>query len=171
MTKWLLSCLLCLCFSFSVLADSPVEIAARYVGQTETDGFNRSPFIDKINTFANAPLGSPYCASFVSWVFHEAGKTNAPVSAWSPDWFRKNLVAFQNIQEGDVMGLYFPSKKRIAHVGLVEGKQGGFIRTMEANTQAEAADLSPKSREGDGIFRRLRPNALLKDSRNKFARY
>lgn len=148
----------------------PVTVAAQYIGQTETEGFNRSPFIDKINAFAGVPMGSPYCAAFVSWVFHESGR-KAVISAYSPDWFRKNLIPYSEIQRNDVFGLYFPSKGRIAHVGIIEGRKGTFWLTVEANTSPEATDLSAKSREGDGFFRRLRSSKLLEQSRNKFSRW
>ena len=154
----------------AIFASTPIEIAEGYLGQRETEGFNRSPFIDRINSFCGVELGSPYCASFVSWCFYQANR-KAPISAYSPDWFRKNLVSFKDIQPNDVCGIFFPSKGRIAHVGIITGRQGNFLTLIEANTAPEASDLSAKSREGDGVFRRLRPNTLLEQPRNKFSRW
>lgn len=149
-----------------------INNAQKYVGQTETGGFNRSPFIDKINKFSNVPLGSPYCASFVSYILY-ISEVNGPISAWSPAMTSKNNIPFKDIDTSDVFGLYFPSKKRIAHVGFIKEVKpnSAYISTTEANTSPEASELGAKSREGDGIFNRLRNKKLMSDSRNKFSRY
>ncbi len=52
--------------------------------------------------------------------------------------------------KGLVFGIYFPKLGRIGHCGLVEGVQGDFCRTIEGNTSVAG------SREGDGVYRRLR---------------
>lgn len=148
-----------------------IKNAEKFIWETETKGFNRSPFIDKINTFAGAPLGSPYCSSFVSYVLYISNIKNAPITAWSPSMVAKNNILFKNIKPADVFGLYFPSKKRIAHVGFVAGEKGNYIITIEANTSPDAKDLDAKSREGDGVFKKLRNKKLMSDERNKFSRY
>jgi len=51
---------------------------------------------------------------------------------------------------GLVMGIYFPSLGRIAHCGIVERLQGDFVYVIEGNTNVAG------SREGDGVYRRLR---------------
>jgi len=165
--------LLILFLTISTLAADPVDIASRYIGERETQGFNRSPFIDRINALAGVDMGSPYCASFVSFVMREAGLKNAPYSAWSPDWFKnpKYLVKFSDVQRNDIGGLYFSNKGRIAHVFIVAEKGKAFTKTIEANTSPDSGDLSAKSREGDGIFKRYRPNKLLEQPRNKFSRF
>ncbi len=52
--------------------------------------------------------------------------------------------------KGLVLGIYFPSLKRIGHVGLVEGLKGDFVCSIEANTNVRA------EREGEGVYRRMR---------------
>lgn len=49
-----------------------------------------------------------------------------------------------------VLGIYFPALKRIAHCGIVSALRGDFVETIEGNTSADG------SREGTGVFRRLR---------------
>lgn len=53
-------------------------------------------------------------------------------------------------RKGDVFGIYFPDKKRIAHVGFVDSWDDKYVITVEGNTN-EAG-----SREGDGVYRKRR---------------
>jgi len=51
---------------------------------------------------------------------------------------------------GDIFGIYFPDKKRIAHVGFVDQWEGTWLLTVEGNTNASG------SNEGDGVYRKRR---------------
>ena len=51
---------------------------------------------------------------------------------------------------GDIFGLYFPEKKRIAHVGFVDQWDGTWMVTVEGNTNNSG------NREGDGVYRKRR---------------
>ncbi len=51
---------------------------------------------------------------------------------------------------GDVFGLYFPEKGRIAHVGFVDEWKEAWVTTVEGNTNVVG------SREGDGVYRKRR---------------
>ncbi|SKB76616.1 CHAP domain-containing protein [Daejeonella lutea] len=51
---------------------------------------------------------------------------------------------------GDVFGLYFPEKGRIAHVGFVDEWKDGWVTTVEGNTNVLG------SRDGDGVYRKRR---------------
>ncbi len=51
---------------------------------------------------------------------------------------------------GDIFGLYFPEKQRIAHVGFVDQWDGTWMVTVEGNTNDSG------SREGDGVYRKRR---------------
>ncbi len=62
---------------------------------------------------------------------------------------------------GDVFGLYFPEKARIAHVGFIDQWDGTWLTTVEGNTNDSG------SREGDGVYRKRR----LVSSVYKVARY
>ena len=64
-------------------------------------------------------------------------------------------------RSGDVFGLYFPDKKRIAHVGFVDQWLGDWLITVEGNTN------DPGSREGDGVYRKRRQVGSL----DRVARY
>lgn len=144
--------------------------AQEYTYVRESKGANRSKEIDLWNKSSGAPLGSPYCAAFISYV-HKTLNIKAPNSAWSPDLVAKNRVSFDKIEAGDVGGLYFPSKGRVAHVFLVEQVKGNNVYTVEANTSPSAASGSASDRDGDGVHRKIRPKKLLADPRNKYSRY
>ena len=51
---------------------------------------------------------------------------------------------------GDVFGLYFPEKRRIAHVGFIDQWDGTWMISVEGNTNVSG------SREGDGVYRKRR---------------
>ncbi len=53
-------------------------------------------------------------------------------------------------QPGDVFGLFFPEKARIAHVGFVDQWDGTWMISVEGNTNVSG------SREGDGVYRKRR---------------
>ncbi|MGX5689464.1 peptidoglycan-binding protein [Arcticibacter tournemirensis] len=59
-------------------------------------------------------------------------------------------LATRNPSPGDVFGIYFPEKGRIAHVGFVDEWGDKYVITVEGNTN-EAG-----SREGDGVYRKRR---------------
>jgi hypothetical protein len=75
----------------------------------------------------------------------------------------KEQLATRNPQPltGDVFGLYFPEKKRIAHVGFIDKWDGNWLVSVEGNTNVSG------SREGDGVYRKRR----LTRSIYKVARY
>jgi len=53
----------------SGLTETFLDIANKYIGVTESPvGSNRGPLIDRWNMNAHAPIGSFWCASFVSGV-------------------------------------------------------------------------------------------------------
>lgn len=151
-------------------ADAIISKAQQYTYVRESKGPNRSKEIDAWNKLTGAPMGSPYCASFISFV-HKEVEVKAPISAWSPDLVSKNRVSFDKVTTGDVGGLYFPSKGRVAHVFLVEKISGNNVYTVEANTSPSATSGSASDRDGDGCHRKIRNRKLLSDSRNKYSRY
>ena len=98
-----------------------------------------------------------------------------PRTGWSPGLFRTHKVIWVRTTEkgklktevlrkgahssqpiapspqtGDVFGLFFPEKDRIAHVGFVDQWDGTWLITVEGNTNVSG------SREGDGVYRKRR---------------
>ena len=101
--------------------------------------------------------GNSWCGAFVSFCQDAAGITN-PRSGWAPAYFPAKRVIWTNNQKasrwlpetiprgGDVFGIYFPKKQRIAHVGFIDRVEGDRFVTVEGNTNAAG------SREGDGVY-------------------
>ncbi len=72
--------------------------------------------------------------------------------AWTPSWFIDKKVVWtqgnrsmQEVKVGDHVGIYFPSKKRIAHIGVIIRIEGRWLITQEGNTNAAG------SRDGGGV--------------------
>ncbi|WP_246254445.1 hypothetical protein [Pedobacter foliorum] len=84
----------------------------------------------------------------MSWVFKQAGYAS-PRTGWSPALFPIAKLV-KAAAPGNVFGIYFPSLNRIAHCGFVEYVDVSWVGAIEVNTNVAG------SREGDGVYRRLR---------------
>jgi len=138
-----------------------LAIARPLVGGMETQGANRSPLIDAMNRLAGVPMGSPYCASFNAWCYAEGGAPPGwPRSAWSPDWVQAptwtSAKGGRTPQPADAFGIWFSSKGRVAHTGLIERWEGASAITIEGNTSPSAEFGAAGDRDGDGIWRKRR---------------
>lgn len=117
------------------------ELALSQVGVRELTGNNDGKQVERYLRSVGLKKGQPWCAAFMAWLHNERGIPN-PESAWSPDWFRTNVVfdKFDKNQldfesrPGQVFGLWFSSKKRIAHVGLIVAQTTRHYETVEGNT-------------------------------------
>lgn len=125
-----------------------LAIARKELGVRELTGNNDGVQVERYLAYVGLKKGNPYCAAYVSYVFGQAGYI-APRTGWSPALFPASRQ-LASAAQGSVFGIYFPSLKRVAHCGFVERLQGDFIQTIEGNTNVEG------SREGDGVYRRLR---------------
>ncbi len=128
--------------------DEVLQTARAEIGVRE-QGSNRGEDVEKYLASAGFGGGYAWCAAFVNWVYlqHDISTPKSP--AWSPSWFISSRVS-DKIIPGDVFGVYFKSKGRIAHVGLIESAGDGFVTTIEGNTNQAG------SREGDGVYRKRR---------------
>lgn len=139
--------------------DRIIYEASRLVGLKETHGPNRSPVIDAMNRLTGAEMGSPWCASFNAYVYNLAKVPKGwPRSAWSPDWVANptwtRAKGGTTPLPGDSFGVYFPSKGRVAHTGLIE-KWGDSVLTLEGNT-GPTGSVGEADRNGDGSYRKRR---------------
>lgn len=125
-----------------------VATAAKETGVRERSGNNDGVQVEEYLKTVNLSRGNPYCAAFVSWVFAKCGYPK-PRTGWSPNLFVSSRLA-RSALPGNVIGIYFPEKKRIAHVGLVDHRMGNWIITVEANSNVSG------SREGDGVYKKMR---------------
>lgn len=133
--------------------DQVVHSYTNELGVREATGSNDGADVEKYLASAGFGKGYAWCAAFVNWV-HESNGIDGPRGpAWSPSWFPDSKVYDRHErppQPGDVFGIYFKSKQRIAHVGFIDKWDGSKVITVEGNTN-EAG-----SREGDGVYRKRR---------------
>jgi hypothetical protein len=145
-----------------------VSEAQGLIGLRETHGRNRSPVIDKMNLFANANLGDPWCASFNAWIYHLAEIPKFPKSAWSPSWVANptwtRKAGGKNPLPGDPFGIYFANKGRVAHTGLIE-KWGDAVITLEGNT-GPTGSIGEADRNGEGSHKKRRLKSQIYSVRN-----
>jgi hypothetical protein len=137
------------------------------LGVRERTGHNDGWRVEEYLRYVNLKKGDPWCAAFVCWVLGKARVEN-PRTGWSPGLFTKRRICWQRTEtaglkyaaqrsraasfpkQGDVFGIWFPDKQRIAHVGFVDKWEDTWVTTVEGNTN-EAG-----SREGDGVYRKRR---------------
>lgn len=153
--------LLCLLIP-SVDPETPREqflgVTYSQVGVREATGHNDGIQVEAYLKACNLKKGPPYCAAFCYWgtkqVKHQPqGKPSD--YAYSPNWFPKAHLTVSP-KPGDMIGIWFQEKGRIAHMGIYVGQVGGFVYTLEANTNPGG------SRDGDGVYLRKRPTRQIR---------
>lgn len=136
-----------------------IDTAQSYVGVKELTGNNDGPEVEKFLANVGFGPGFAWCGAFTSYVY-DVNLLPNPHSAWSPNWGLTKDVIWQTgqpirvgmvrVRPGDAFTIYYQSKKRIGHVGLVYYTTPEYIYTIEGNTNAEG------SREGNGVWIRKR---------------
>ena len=153
--------------------DRILATAKSQIGVTEKTGNNDGADIDKyLRTTGLEGSGAPYCAAFVRWVYDASNlRTFGPRSALAASWVQAPTWTIQRGGRtplpGDAWGIYFPSKKRVAHTGIVWGWGTKTVRTIEANTSPDAAAGSAADRAGDGVWSKYRLINQLWSVRNR----
>jgi hypothetical protein len=136
--------------------------ALSLIGTTEATGKNDGAAVDRI--LASVGLkgsGAPWCAAANRYVYDLAGLRGiAPRSAWSPDWVQAPTWTLKRGGRtplpGDAWGIFFPSRGRIAHTGLVRAWGAQSLTTFEGNTSPEAIPGSAADRDGQGFWSKRR---------------
>jgi hypothetical protein len=145
--------------------DNETSPAARIIALAEKDlnvreqGKNAGYRVETYLRYVGLGKGQAWCAAFVSWLHGQAGYAQ-PRSGWSPSLFPASQ-RIATAKPAAVLGIYVPSLKRIAHVGLVTAIRGDWVDAIEGNTNPAG------SREGDGVYRRLRHRRTV----NRYAYY
>lgn len=121
-----------------------VILAQAETGVRELNLANRGKRVEQYLAYVGLQAGNPWCAAYLSWIYGQAGYAK-PRSGWSPDLLPSSrLVA--DPKPADILGIYFPELKRIAHVGMVIRMEGDWALVSEGNTNDNG------SREGDGVY-------------------
>ena len=142
------------------------------IGIREATGNNDGSRVEEYLHYVKLKRGDPWCAAFVCWALGKAGLPN-PRSGYCPALFPRSRIVWQRSRHaatktpqntparGDVFGIWFASKGRIAHAGFVEEWGSTYVITVEGNTNESG------SREGDGVYKKRR----LQTSLYQVARY
>ena len=136
------------------------QIFRAEIGVRERSGRNDGLRIEQYLRFTGLKPGYPWCAAFVAWCFGQAG-IPAPRSAYCPSFFPRSRIIWNRMTlvttpparlpgAGDVFGIYFSEKGRIAHMGFVDSWNDTFMISVEGNTNLQG------SPEGDGVYRKRR---------------
>ena len=148
--------------------DISVELKEQFlkeVGTHELTGHNDGIRVEQYIVAAgfNAKSQIPWCAAFIYWNFKELGYTlDIKYPALASAYFDSTKVIYKRGEgfkckpnAGDVIGIYFPSKGRIAHVGFYLDETDKYFITIEGNTNRAG------SREGDGVLKKYRPKRSI----------
>lgn len=138
------------------LRDSLTATYLSNVGIREATGHNDGAKVEVYLRSVNLPKGNPWCAAFVSYCL-QVNHIKNPRSGWAPAYFSTTSTIWTrgNLNNrlpmpGDIFGIYFQNKGRIAHVGFVHRFGNKYTITVEGNTNEEG------SREGDGVYLKRR---------------
>ena len=147
----------------SVLAVAASQVGTR-TGRTYWDYVwgDRYPY--------ESGTATPWCACFVSWVFHRAGARCAGLPSASCTYgiypkavAAKAVVPVAKARPGDVVLFNFDRHPEDAeHVGIVEEVCEGYLRTIEGNTNAQGSStggqVARKVRPKSNVFAVVRPS-------------
>lgn len=135
------------------------DVYYKEVGVREKTGNNDGVRVEEYLRSAGLSKGSPWCASFIYWTYLKCGDTlDIKYPGWVPSYFPKDKLIYQRGTDinkrkpiiGDLIGIWFSSKGRLAHIGFYDGEDDYFYYTVEGNTNEKG------SREGDGVYRKKR---------------
>lgn len=125
-------------------------------------GSNAGQVVEAFLKLVGLNRGQPWCAAFIAWVGYRAfydpqtQKSQWPLPltggcAVLGEAAQRHGILETTPQRGDVFLLYYPSKKRFAHTGIVlEVLEDGSCLTLEGNTNGGG------SREGWGCLYKMR---------------
>lgn len=143
-----------------------VDSTARsQVGVRELTGKNDGKEVEAYLAVTGQKKGAAWCAAFVCWTYQSNGVPHSK-SAWSPSLFPTQRVVWKKgenntytPQKGDAFGIYFPDKKRVAHVGLIAEWHTDFVLCCEGNTSD--VNTGEATREGQGVYLKRRPKRQI----------
>ena len=136
-----------------------VAYAKLFLGVREATGNNDGPEVEAFLEITGFGPGYAWCAAYMAYVYNNCS-IEAPKSAWSPTWSNAGSVVWKSgempskarrlVRQADHFTIYYKSKQRVGHVGMIV-KPGLSMTTIEGNTNKAG------SREGDGVYIKIRP--------------
>lgn len=139
--------------------DLMVAIAHSYLGRSEY-GNNRGDWVDELNRKAGAPVGSPWCASFVGGVVNEVAeklglKSQLLLSPHVKTLFNQNKKYRAEFPAPGLIACWGIKDSTNGHCGIVcdVDPKGEWYRTIEGNSD----DKTTIEREGGMVVLQRRP--------------
>jgi hypothetical protein len=139
----------------SQLALRSLEVARTQLGVREATGHNDGAAVESYLRAVSLGKGYAWCQAFVYWCFNQAAKAlgvenpTAKTAGVLDHWTKTKGLKTKSPQPGDVFIMDFGGGK--GHTGFVKEVKGNMIVTVEGNTN------DANSREGDGVYERMRP--------------
>lgn len=143
--------------------DSPIQEKAlawadSFVGKRE-EGRNAGPFVVMLLSSIGLKAGNPWCAAFLSYCLTKSGYLGGPtwgrgsVKRWV-EWAESKGKLSGSPERGCLV--YWLNKNGTGHIEIFAGfGADGKYRTIGGNTNSDA------SREGDGVYKKLRDPRLF----------
>lgn len=146
-----------------------VKVAKTQIGVMESPpNSNKGPEVNQYLASVNCPPGNFWCAGFVYWCFNEAAKKlkrDNPACKTAGCLFHWNNSSGKKITTREAINnpsLIKPGAvfimdhgKGMGHTGIISRVEGGFIYTIEGNSN------SGGSRNGIGVFELTRKIASI----------
>jgi hypothetical protein len=146
--------------SATTLALRALEVARTQLGVREATGHNDGAAVESYLRSVGLGKGYAWCASFIYWCFNQAAKAlgvSNPLAQTGGvlDHLAKTHGQIVHTpQVGDIFIMDFGEGK--GHTGIVKEVRGNMIVTVEGNTN------DANSREGDGVYERIRSISSIK---------
>lgn len=133
---------------------------------------NEGEEVEMFQQAADLRPGDPWCAAFVNWCAEQGARLrnetspleDVPLQGYVQSYYEygDEQLWIRSPDEpaglGDIFLMYFDSKGRYAHMGLVRDPMPGesVFTTVEGNTSADATSGSADDREGQGVYSKKR---------------
>jgi len=148
-------------FSLQCLSEpAHIREAKQYLLVREKTGNNDGKYIEQWQAFVGIPVGSPYCAAFVSYILNKAKVIYPKIkSAVATRFITEESINADDVYDGRVeiddnyLAIWRNGKTWKGHIGFVYSwhKQEGYV--IEANT---SSGYTGSQRDGQGVFIRFR---------------
>jgi hypothetical protein len=151
------------------ISEKALEIAITQLGVRENSP-NSGPEVNQYLKSVGLNSGYPWCMAYVYWCYKQAAaqlgvpnfliRTGGVLHQWNEQQPKRKIVLDKVLKNSAIIkpGAVFIMDygKGTGHTGLVERIHGGFVETIEGNTNDEG------SREGYEVCRRTRKLASIK---------
>jgi hypothetical protein len=138
-----------------------IDTAWQYVGLRELTGKNDGPEIDKFLDSAGVGRNLAWCVAFACYVYKVNMLLTPSGCAWTPSWFPlSKLVAYEEVQPGDMLSLWSTKLKREYHGEIFHSHSGTNTRSIGGNT-GPTGSIGGFDVDGDGVYFKLRPRSTI----------